>query len=156
MKSHKPDLYNVHYQVATDKQPASGIIQCVGFARHWLEVNKGVTFHQVAIAFDIWKSINSYKRLIDGAVLKVANRINGSRYLPQPGDLVIYHREFYGTGHVAVVMDVNENTKTISVVEQNYKGRHQSPYQQRQIKLLSNNRGYWLQEQHILGWKQLK
>jgi CHAP domain len=135
---------------------ATGVIQCVGFARHWLEANKGVTFSQVATAFDIWESINSYKRLVDGALLKVVNRINGSCYLPQLGDLIIYHREFYGTGHVAVVKNVNERAKTISVVEQNYKEQYQSPVQQRKIRFLTNNRGYWLQEQHILGWKHRK
>ena len=115
-----------------------------------------MTFSQVATAFDIWESIISYKRLVDGALLKVVNRINGSHYLPQLGDLIIYHREFYGTGHVAVVTNVNESTKTISVVEQNYKEQYQSPDQQRTIKFLTNNRGYWLQEQHILGWKHRK
>lgn len=130
-------------------------IQCVGFARHWLEMNQGVTFPQVAIAFDIWESINSYKRLIDGVMLKVVNRINGSRYMPQLGDLIIYHREFYGTGHVAVVKEVNETAKTIHVVEQNYMERHQSLDQQRQITYSTGGRGCWLQERYILGWKQL-
>ena len=135
---------------------ATGDIQCVGFARHWLETNEGVTFSQVAIAVDIWESINTYKRLVDGALLKVINRINGSCYLPQLGDLIIYHREFYGTGHVAVVKNVNERAKTISVVEQNYKAQYQSTDQQRQIRFLYHNGGYWLQEQHILGWKHCK
>lgn len=133
----------------------TGVIQCVGFARYWLEINQGVTFPQVDNAFDIWESINSYRRVIDGVMLKVINRINGCRYLPQLGDLIIYHQGFYGTGHVAVVQEVDETAKTIHVVEQNYMGRNRLPDQQRLISFSTSGRGYCLQEQHILGWKHL-
>ncbi len=130
--------------------------QCVGFARNWLEANKGVTFSQVNYAFEIWESIYSYKRLIDGVVLKVDNRINGSRYFPEMGDLIIYQKNFFGTGHVAVVKSINKSTNLIDVVEQNYKEQYQSPKQQRKIKFLMKGERCCLQEPHILGWKHCK
>jgi hypothetical protein len=156
MNSSNHVLGNVISYSEKENQAATDNRQCVGFARHWLEVNKGVTFPQVAIACDIWESINSYTRLIDDAQLTVVNRKNGGRHLPQAGDLIIYHRAFYGTGHVAVVKTVNETVQTISVVEQNYRERQQSPHQQRHIPFSINSKIYWLQEPHILGWKHIK
>jgi glutathionylspermidine amidase/synthetase len=138
-----------------DNKHIEGEIQCVGFARNWLEVNRGVTFSQVVIAFDIWKSINSYKRLIDGVFMNVHTRLNGSRFLPCIGDLIIYHRDFFGTGHVAVVKKVDKTQKTVSVIEKNYMDYYQELDQQRQIPFTTDGKNYWLQEQHILGWKHI-
>jgi len=142
----KTDMFNNSTITATT--------QCVGFARNWLESHLGMTFSQVKLAADIWQSINHYQRLSDSSSHLVNNRKNGGRHPPQQGDLIIYHKNLLGTGHVAVVTDIKDN-KTILVTEQNYLNRYQSPSHRRAIAFSQRGNSYWLQDRFIIGWKQI-
>ena len=133
----------------------SGTAQCVGFARRWLEINRGLTFPDVDKAADIWLQVTHFNQLTGNQQLEVSNRSNGSIQPPRYGDLIIYNRRFGGTGHVAVVTAFDQDLKSISVVEQNYMNRYQSPGQQRQIPFLKIDNGFRLQQEHIIGWKHI-
>jgi len=134
------------------KLAITGTTQCVGFARRWLEINRNLTFSDVNKAADIWSTVTHYKRLSDNRLLTTTNYCNGHIKPPQYGDLIIYDSRLCGTGHVAVVTAVNQNN-TISVVEQNYMNRFQSPDEQREIPYLETCNGFHLQQQYIVGWK---
>ena len=135
--------------------PVSGTAQCVGFARRWLEINKGLSFPEVKKAADIWHQVSHYHQLTDNTLLKVSNRNNGHTQPPHYGDLIIYDHHLNGTGHVAVVTAFDQLTKMISVVEQHYMNCYQSPGQKRHIPFLKINNGFRLQHKHIVGWKHI-
>ena len=73
--------------------------QCVEFARRWLLKVKNIELPQVDFAYELWK-------------------LGERTTTPLPGNLLIYSKEYLGTGHVAVIVEVNEDS--IKVAEQNY------------------------------------
>ena len=137
------------------KLPISGTSQCVGFARRWLERNLGLSFAEVNKASDIWHEVTLYKRLSDNTLLYTVNRINGDVHVPRFGDLIIYNQRLDGNGHVAVVTAINQRAGTISVAEQNFMNRYQTPGIQRQIPYLKTHSGFQLLHPHIIGWKHV-
>jgi hypothetical protein len=126
--------------------------QCVEFARRWLIRNRGLTFGDVDTAADIW-AIDSFTRLVDGSKVPVANQLNGSNSLPQKGDLLIYAKEYLGTGHAAVVLDVDSAKGLIRVGEENYENRKWPANYARSIEFIARNGRYWLLDAYLLGWK---
>ena len=128
--------------------------QCVEYARRWLLINHGVVFGDVDIAADIWGH-DQVTRVADGASLPLSSYVNGSKELPQVGDLLIYAREFLGTGHVAVITEVDANTGRIAVAEQNYLNDAWSGEHARHIEMLLRDGQYWLLDPFLLGWKRL-
>lgn len=126
--------------------------QCVEFARRWLIRNRGWTFGDVNTAADIWK-LDTYTRLADGTELFVTNHLNGSKQKPRRGDLLIYAKEFLGTGHVAVVVEVNAAQGYLRVGEQNFENRKWPASYARTIPLLKKDGRYWLLDAYLLGWK---
>lgn len=103
----------------TDKKIVSGMKwQCVEYARRWLIDNKHVTFADVEYAYHIWNLKNgedvSTKKPVP--LLQFSNKKATTK--PEVGDLLIYSTEFAITGHVAVVVSVENHS--ITVAEQNY------------------------------------
>ena len=129
--------------------------QCVEYARRWLLINRGAVFGDVDIAADIWTEIDSLTRVADQAVVPLVARLNGSEQPPQVGDLLIYAKAFYGTGHVAVVLSVDPTRKLIKVGEQNYANQPWTGTHARQIEYIENGGRVWVLDPYLIGWKQI-
>jgi glutathionylspermidine amidase/synthetase len=130
--------------------------QCVEFARRWLLVNRGVVFGDVGYAIDIWNSIEHYTRVADGVALPVSSHLNGSDVAPQVGDLLVYAKVLFGTGHVAVVTDVDVHTGTVEVGEQNYRNSPWGGDHARRVELVVRDGRHWLLDPYLIGWKRQK
>ena len=129
--------------------------QCVEYARRWLLVNEGVVYGDVDIAADIWNLEYVYtpdkqKRFALRGI------VNGSSDKePQRGDLLIYSSAFYGTGHVAVVLQVNIDKKQVLVGEQNYQNQTWQHEYARAIPYIVRDHSVWLLDPYLIGWKRV-
>lgn len=128
--------------------------QCVEYARRWLIRNRGLTFGDVNTASDIWK-LDTFIKLADGSERFVGNRLNGSPQLPQKGDLLVYAKEFLGTGHVAVVIEVNAKQGSLRVGEQNFDNRKWPAHYARSIPFIKKGGRYWVLDAYLMGWKHI-
>jgi hypothetical protein len=128
--------------------------QCVEFARRWLLDNMGVVYGDVDTASDIWGKISFVIRVADGRRLPLQSFINGSSVPPATGDLLVYAKEYLGTGHVAVVTEVDLAKGRIKVAEQNFLNRPWPGNFARQIDVVSKSGGYWVLDPYLLGWKR--
>lgn len=127
--------------------------QCVEYARRWLLVHKGAVYGDVDIAADIWDKVDNLTHVATDRILPLESHLNGSKQPPRVGDLLIYARAFHGTGHVAVVTDVDYEKGIVEVGEQNYEN---VPWQEdyaRTIELVKKDDNYWLLDGYLLGWK---
>ena len=128
--------------------------QCVEYARRWLLVNSGVVYGDVDIAADIWNLEyvnvpNQDKRF------QFRGFVNGSAETPRRGDLLIYSKAFYGTGHVAVVLRVDADQEHILVGEQNFDNKKWLDEYAREIAFVNHDNGVWLLDAYIIGWKRV-
>ena len=132
--------------------------QCVEFARRWLYLNFGYIFHDIAMAYDIFR-LDAVRVVGENRHLPLKSFRNGSRRLPVPGCLLIWGEggEFVKTGHVAIVTEVGPGF--VRVVEQNVDDRPWAEGRSwsRQIRAESTPEGnFWLecsfQDASILGW----
>lgn len=129
--------------------------QCVEFARRWLLVNEGVVYGDVDIAADIWNLDYVYtpdeqKRFTFQEI------VNGSSHKkPQRGDLLIYSSAFYGTGHVAVVLQVDIDKQQVLVGEQNYHNQVWQHEYARAIPYIVRDNSVWLLDPYLIGWKRV-
>lgn len=128
--------------------------QCVEYARRWLLINHNMVYGDVDIAADIWNKIDFYTRVTDQAKIKTVNYANGAADPPQAGDLLIYAKELLGTGHVAVVTNVDTSTQTLKVAEQNFNNQPWPGAYARSIAFEQRNHGVWVKDDHLLGWKR--
>lgn len=129
--------------------------QCVEYARRWLLINRGAVFGDVDIAADIWTDIEHLTRVSDQTTIPLAAKLNGSEQPPQVGDLLIYAKVFYGTGHVAVVLDVNHERKLIKVGEQNFDNQPWTGSHAREIEFIEKDGRIWILDPYLIGWKQI-
>jgi glutathionylspermidine amidase/synthetase len=129
--------------------------QCVEYARRWLLKEKGVVFGDVDIAADIW-SLEQVTNPLNQHTQKFQSIVNGADELPQKGDLIIYGKDYLGTGHVAVVVVINEEQQTIRVAEQNYDNVKWNKNYAREIKYTSSDNHYWLLDGYLIGWKRVE
>lgn len=129
--------------------------QCVEFARRWLCLNKGLIYDEVNIAADIWHKINYYKRVSDGKQRPVFNIANGSAQQPHPGDLIIYNENYLSTGHVSVIVNIDQPAESVCLHEQNFGNEYHLPHQERCIPLINHKGNFWLLDNHLIGWKSL-
>lgn len=127
--------------------------QCVEFARRWLMVNRGVAFGEVDAAADVWTEVTALRRLTDGAPVPVTAHPNGAATPPAPGDLLVYGRGHLGTGHLAVVTEVDLAGGQVAVAEQNLENRRWQGDHARRIDLVHHDGRYCLRDPHLLGWK---
>jgi hypothetical protein len=145
-------IFDPHYKNGT----YTGIKwQCVEFARRWLLTHKGVVYGDVNIATDIWNQIDFVTRVADGKQFQLKSHLNGSTKPPQIGDLLIYAKAFFNTGHVAVVTGVDLKADVIWVAEQNFSNQKWVENYARKIDLIEKGGKYWLLEAYLLGWKQV-
>jgi len=130
--------------------------QCVEYARRWLLVHKGAVYSDVDVAADIWNKIDHLTHVASKKKLPLESHLNGSKQPPQPSDLLIYARAFYGTGHVAVVTNVDYVNGVIEVGEQNYNNEPWPDDYARMIEFVKKGDNYWLLDSYLLGWKHIK
>jgi CHAP domain len=130
--------------------------QCVEFARRWLLDHLGVVYGDVDVAADLWDKIQSVTRIADGKSLPMKIFLNGAGQPPEVGDLLIYGREYLGTGHVAVITEVDLKSGRLKVAEQNFLNRRWPGDYARQIDLVAKNGRYWVLDPYLLGWKRVE
>ena len=128
--------------------------QCVEFARRWLYRTQGVVFESVDDAYNIWDSISYLVDVKSGGKQHLRNYPNGSSELPRRGDLLIWSSDYLGTGHVAIVMRVDQQQGYVEVAEQNFLNREWQGSYARRIPLQQREGGIWLDAAHLLGWKR--
>ncbi len=127
--------------------------QCVEFARRWLIVNKNLTFESIDVAADLWNKIDHLVNLKTKQNVPMSNHINGSNALPKKGDLLIYGREYLGTGHVAIVMGVDRKKNRVFVGEQNFLNKKWPGKYARAISYIRRGDDFWLLDSYLIGWK---
>jgi len=128
--------------------------QCVEYARRWLLHEYGVVFGDVDIAADIWGLQSVVNPLTDEKFV-LQSIVNGSNMLPQRGDLLIYVEEYLQTGHVAVVVKVDEEKQVVQVAEQNYLNTKWGAKFAREISYSKIKDRYWLLDAYLIGTKRV-
>jgi len=129
--------------------------QCVEYARRWLLVNKSVVYGDVDVAADIWglDYVVSPDKKIQSPFISILNG-NQDHGLMR-GDLLIYSRAFYGTGHVAVVLKIDEQKQRVHLGEQNFdNGRWEQEYA-RDIPYIKRGDEVWVLDPYLIGWKRV-
>lgn len=126
--------------------------QCVEYARRWLIENKNITFADVEYAYFIWdlkqgEHINTHETL---PLLRFKN--STSKQPPNIGDLLIYSTALAVTGHVAVIVGVENDS--IIIAEQNYFNRvWEAKDYSRRLMLDKNAKGYYrIIDEALIGW----
>lgn len=130
--------------------------QCVEYARRWLIENLGYTFKDVGYAYQIW-DLKSATQVTTGHDVKFTHYQNQkTREMPAVGDLFIYDHSFTSTGHVAVVVGVEQDTVLIG--EQNYFNRpwDAEGYARRLLIEKTKSGGVWVLDVGLMGWMRLK
>jgi glutathionylspermidine amidase/synthetase len=130
--------------------------QCVEYARRWLLINKGAVYGDVEVAADIWNKIDHLIHVATNKELPLEAHLNGSEKPPQRGDLLVYARAFYDTGHVAVVTHVDHENGVLEVAEQNFNNQPWTGDYARTIEFVKKGSNYWLLDGYLLGWKHVK
>ena len=129
--------------------------QCVEYARRWLLINKGVVYGDVDIAADIW-DVTKVHTPDKAKTYSLEAIVNGTANAElKHGDLLIYGDEFLGTGHVAVVLEVNQETQMITVGEQNFNNDIWREKSARNIPYIINDDALWLLDAYLIGWKRV-
>jgi len=127
--------------------------QCVEFARRWLLVNHGVVYGDVDFAIDIWDKIDHYTSVKNKTKVKVQSYVNGSSTAPVKGDLLIYAKALLGTGHVAVITQVDKKNQRLFIGEQNYKNQKWTNDFARAVDYVNKDGQYWIHDAYLVGWK---
>lgn len=127
--------------------------QCVEFARRWLISTRKITFPSIDYAADLWNKVPAFTRVGSGENVPVKNVTNGAGALPRKGDLLIYAREFLGTGHVAVVLSVDRARRVVRVGEENFLNQKWPGAYSREVAFTRVGQKFWLLEPYLLGWK---
>jgi glutathionylspermidine amidase/synthetase len=129
--------------------------QCVEYARRWLLLNEKVVYGDVDIAADIW-NLQTVHTPAKDQQYTFSSIVNGSTNANlQRGDLLIYASAFLGTGHVAVVLSVDEKQQKIVVGEQNYTNKIWQQESAREISYILNDERLWLLDSYLIGWKRV-
>lgn len=129
--------------------------QCVEYARRWLIHNLGLTFGDVRRACDIWHQTQVYHRIESKQSVRVDSHLNGEVLPPGIGSLLIYGREYKGTGHVAVVTGIDFDTFEVRVCEANYLNRPWPGDYARCLPLVARGGRFWVLDAHLIGWKNI-
>ena len=127
--------------------------QCVEYARRWLLENKHVVYGDVDIAADIWQ-LEQVLNPNTKAEYTFQGFVNGSQDVGlERGDLLIYSKEFYGTGHVAVVLNVDD--ENVYVGEQNFNNQKWQGDYARAVPYINHENHLWLLDAYLIGWKRV-
>ena len=90
-----------------------------------------------------------------GGKRKLASLPNGSAESPRRGDLLVWSSAYLGTGHVAIVLRIDQQAGYVEVAEQNYLNQTWPGSYARRIPLQQGEGGVWLDDADLLGWKRL-
>jgi hypothetical protein len=92
--------------------------QCVELARRYWLVNYGMIFDSIPMAYQIF-DLQKVRRVSDGHFFAMKGHRNGAKTRPVKGSLLLWNPvgEFRHTGHVAVVLDVQDTY--LDIAEQN-------------------------------------
>lgn len=130
--------------------------QCVEYSRRWLIENRGITFGNVEYAYHIWdltfgEAIDTHTHV---PLLRFTNKTTTES--PQVGDLLIYSNALAITGHVAVIVSVNEDN--ITIAEQNYFNRlwEGKDYARRLLLDRDAQGHYRIFDDSLIGWVRFK
>ena len=129
------------------------------YARRWLLINRGYTFADVPMAYDIMDlekvTIQTGERRGDTLPLRACR--NGGRVLPEEGSMLIWDRAYGGTGHVAIVIEVTP--AYVKIAEQNFDDLQwaESTDYSRELKAtLGGDGAYTVHDSFpLLGWMVL-
>lgn len=129
--------------------------QCVEYARRWLIENKGVTFGDVKYAYNIWdlpyaEKVGTHEHL---PLLRFKNK--EAKEPPKVGDLLINGTELAITGHVSVVVGVEQDA--ITIAEQNYFNRPwEGKHYARRLLLDKDEHGHYrVVDDGLIGWVRM-
>jgi glutathionylspermidine amidase/synthetase len=129
--------------------------QCVEYARRWLLINKGVVYGDVDVAADIWQ-LETVFTSDKKSQKPFINILNGDqKYGLQRGDLLIYSHAFYGTGHVAVVLKIDEQEQRLYLGEQNFDNGMWKEDYARDIPYIKRGDEIWVLDPYLIGWKRV-
>lgn len=121
--------------------------QCVEYARRWIWITKGFLLPEVQIAADFWawagRSNSSAERHTRGST---QSKI-------ETGDLLIWGKGFRRTGHIAVVLQVDQEEGVVKIGEQNFNQEVWRQDHSRALPLENNN---LINEPEWLGWIHLE
>ena len=150
VNSHKKNYLELNYP---NKGFYTGMKwQSIEYARRWMLYNKKIIIPSVKSAFAIWNL--DYLKDIDGhPTISIEKHLNKqSHQSPQVGDLIVYNQDLCKNGHVAVV--VNVKSDSIMLAEQNYFNLPWEgiDYARRLDLRHTNYGGYWIVDNHIIGW----
>lgn len=126
--------------------------QCVEFVRRWLMREKGLTFESIDVAADLWNKVNHLERVATKAPRPLAKHVNGAAALPAEGSLLVYAREYEDTGHVAIVLRVDQKKKLVLLGEQNFTNRPWKGNYARAVPYVKHEGAYWILDPYVLGW----
>ena len=129
--------------------------QCVEYARRWLLIHKSAVYGDVETAADIWHEVDHLTHVNTNKKIPLESYVNGSKHSPKVGDLLIYARVFYNTGHVAVITNIDFEKGVIEVGEQNYSNDLWPADYARTIQFIQNGENFWLLDGYLIGWKQI-
>ena len=129
--------------------------QCVELTRRWLISQHGLTFGDVDVAADMW-ALKSLTKLSDQSSVALKTLENGAKQPPKRGDLLIYGREYLGTGHTSIVLQVDRKRGIVRVAEQNLKNQKWPGNYARTLQFIQKDRRYWLLDAYLLGWKRVE
>jgi hypothetical protein len=132
--------------------------QCVELVRRWLIINKSITFQQINYAYELFYNEILFFNPFNESIVTVNIHNNGSKIKPHIGSLIIWDStDKYITGHVAVVVNIDNNYIYIS--EQNWTFNKWSNNYSRSILINKNINRYYLDDSDtnpfnckILGW----
>lgn len=131
--------------------------QCVEYARRWLIVARGLTFPSIDYAADLWDKVDHFVKVGPATPVAVRNVENGAAEVPPAeGDLLVYAREFKGTGHLAVVLSVDRRRKTLRVGEENFSNTPWPGDYSRELAYVERAGKIWVLDAYLLGWKTTK
>jgi hypothetical protein len=147
-------LINPYYKIPTGLK-----WQCVEYARRYYQEKLGLTFHDVEGAKDIWDLEIVWNLKENKSYPFFSSPNKTSLRSPKVHDLIIYPQSIQAPyGHVAVVVDVDEEKNLVFIAEQNWENDiWQNANYSRVLKLQKDPNGTFelLDDSgfDIIGWK---
>ena len=130
--------------------------QCVEYTRRWLFRTYGLVYSDVNFAYELWEKINAFIDSASNEAVKTININNGSITALKVGDLLVYSKEYLGTGHVAVILSIDLEENKIYIGEQNYLNQHWPGDYARELTLKKEIEGFLIVDELLLGIKRIK
>ena len=134
--------------------------QCVEYARRWLILVKNITFEQIDMAYQLFTSdYICFKNIWTKQQIPYTKCPNGSTISPVTGSILLWDKaDNYLTGHVAIILNIDENY--VYIGEQNWEDILWSNSYARKIPIIRKLDQIWLNDSNeynlnILGWLNL-